>query len=401
MAVAPGTVVVRDLWESYRIYHERATTLRERLVGRRTTVEEFWALKGVDLEASPGETVAVIGPNGSGKTTLLKCLARILRPTRGEVVVEGQTAALLELGAGFHGDLTGRENVYLNASFLGLNRRQVDAIFDHVVAFSELEAFIDTPVRNYSSGMYVRLGFSVAVHLDPDVLLVDEVLAVGDARFQARCLERIRQLQRAGTTIVLVTHDLDAAVSVCKRAVLLEEGRVVESGKSHLVVDRYRENVAASGVLQPGRFMGGEVHGTGGMTVSNIRVVTPDGDAVLSAGRPFSVCFDVEAYEEVHDPVFGLIVRSSDGSYLFDTNTLWRRQKTGRFTPGSRATVCFEMKANLLSGVYLVTVAATHPDGRQQLDWHTDAVAFEVRGPTDSRGVVAMEATIDVEPQGA
>lgn len=388
-------VVVEDLWESFRIYHERVLTLKDRLVGRRRTrAEEFWALQGVNLEVASGETVALVGPNGSGKTTLLKCIARILSPTRGTVSVRGKTAALLELGAGFHGDLTGRENVFLNASILGFGRKEVDSIFEDVVAFSELQEFIDTPVRNYSSGMYVRLGFSVAVHLDPDVLLVDEVLAVGDARFQARCFERIRHLQRAGTTIVLVTHDLDAAASVCERAYLLEGGKIVEEGSSHVVVDHYRQRAAAEATT--GRFEGGEVRGSGDMTISDIKLETASGGPMIASGERFSVTFEARANKPVERPVFGLIVRSTDGAYLFDTNTLWRHQDTGSFAPDQSVRVRFDLTAHLLSGVYLVTVAAANTDGRKAYDWHTDVLAFEVSGPTHSHGVADLKAEIDV-----
>ena len=392
-----GSLSVRDLWESYLIYHDRALGIRDRLMGRRRTkTEEFWALKGVSLEVEPGETVALIGPNGSGKSTLLKCLAGILNPTKGEIAVNGKMAAMLELGAGFHGDLTGRENVYLNASILGFPRQQVDKIFDEIVEFSELASFIDVPVRTYSSGMYVRLGFAVAVNLSPDIFLIDEVLAVGDARFQARCFERIRALQRRGTTIVLVTHDLDAASNMCKRAVLLIDGEVAAEGDSRNVVDVYREKVVDA--HEPGRFTGGEVHGSGEVTLDNIRIETASGSARPATGEEFSVMFDAKANSDVDNPLFGVIVRASDGSYLYDTNTLWRDQQTGTFRAGQRASVRFRMKAQLLSGIFLVTVAAGRSDGKQPYDWHTDAISFEVRGPRGARGIAPLDAAIEVEP---
>ncbi len=382
---------------NFRIYHDRAIGIRDRLVGRRRKrPEEFLALRNVNIEVQPGETVALIGPNGSGKSTLLKCIARIMKPTSGEILLSGQTAALLELGAGFHGDLTGRENVYLNASILGFARKRVDEIFDEIVAFAELEDFIDTPVRNYSSGMYVRLGFAVAVNLSPEIFLVDEVLAVGDARFQQRCFDRIRQLQRSGTTIVLVTHDLDAAANICRTAVLLNKGEVVKTGVSHLVVDAYRDLVAESGVHEPTGWTGGPVHGSGEMTVTNVRLESNGDDPLLNSGDEFAICFDVETHVAVEDPVFGMIIRGVDGTYLFDTNTLWRHQATGRFDKGQRSTVRFELKANILSGLYLVTVAASNSDGRSPYDWHTDALAFEVRGPAHSAGVADLGAHISV-----
>src|SRR5512132_149006 len=203
---------VSDVSKKFRLYRERPTSLKARLLHSGIRAEDFWALRDVSFHIPEGSSLGLIGHNGSGKTTLLKIVAGILRPTSGTVRQRGRMAALLELGAGFHPELTGRENVYLNASFLGLSRRQTDAAFDDIVAFAELEDFIANEVKFYSSGMLVRLGFAVAVHVEPDVLLIDEVLAVGDEAFQAKCLERVRAFQREGRTIVLVTHALDTVI---------------------------------------------------------------------------------------------------------------------------------------------------------------------------------------------
>lgn len=221
-------VQVENLSKHFVIRKEKS--LKERVVnfGRsRAHREDFWALQDISLEIASGTTVGLIGPNGSGKSTLLKMIGGILQPDTGSVKIRGRLAALLELGAGFHPDLTGRENVYLNASILGLSRTQTDKHFDAIVNFSGIEQFIDTQVKFYSSGMYVRLAFAVAVHVDPDILLVDEVLAVGDEPFQRKCLERIREFQSEGRTIVLVTHGLDQVAEFCDRAIVLEKGRIV------------------------------------------------------------------------------------------------------------------------------------------------------------------------------
>ncbi|MEJ7720917.1 MAG: ABC transporter ATP-binding protein [Ilumatobacteraceae bacterium] len=210
-------VVVDNVSKTFRIATDPSDSLKERILRfRRTNYEEFAALRPLDLTIDQGETVGVLGHNGSGKSTLLKCIAGILTPTAGEVRVRGRLASLLELGAGFHHDLTGRENVYMNASFYGMSRRDVDAVFDDIVGFAELAQFIDEPVKHYSSGMYVRLGFAVAVNLDPDVLLVDEVLAVGDEVFQAKCISRIKQFQDEGRTIIFVTHDVETVRQICQ-----------------------------------------------------------------------------------------------------------------------------------------------------------------------------------------
>ncbi len=225
----------------------RATSLKERVLKLgHGTGERFYALRDVTLDVSGGHTVGLIGPNGSGKSTLLKILTGILRPSAGEVRVNGRVSSLLELGAGFNGELSGRDNVYLNASLLGLSRKETDGLFDSIVAFSELEDFIDNPVKHYSSGMYVRLGFAVAVHVDPDILLVDEVLAVGDEAFAKKCLDKIAEFQREGRTILFVTHSLDLVDRICDRGIVLDHGRVVFDGDPQFATGTLRALLGTS-----------------------------------------------------------------------------------------------------------------------------------------------------------
>jgi ABC-2 type transport system ATP-binding protein len=229
----------------FSLFHERPRSLKEAItLGRRRIYDEFWALQDVSFEVEPGETFGLIGANGSGKSTLLKCLCRILTPDRGTIAVDGRVGALLELGAGFHPELTGRENVFLNGAILGASRRELKARFDEIVALAGLERFIDTRVKNYSSGMYARLGFAIAVSLRPDVLLVDEVLAVGDEEFQRRSMAKFDELRKGGATLVLVTHALDIVAERCERAAFLRDGRVVEIGGAAKVVAAYRKGVA-------------------------------------------------------------------------------------------------------------------------------------------------------------
>jgi ABC-2 type transport system ATP-binding protein len=224
--VSEASLQVDGVSKRFRLYRERPSSLKQRLLSSRSKAEDLWALREVSFEVASGDSMGLVGHNGSGKTTLLKCIAGILRPTEGSIRYRGRVAALLELGAGFHPELTGRENVYLNASFLGLSRRATDRVYDEIVGFAELEGFMESQVKFYSSGMLVRLGFAVAVHVDPDILLIDEVLAVGDEAFQRRCLERIARFRRDGRTIVLVTHALDTVIDVCDRAVMLDHGRI-------------------------------------------------------------------------------------------------------------------------------------------------------------------------------
>jgi ABC-2 type transport system ATP-binding protein len=238
--VTAPAIEVRDVSKRFRLYREKPTSLKQRLLSSRSRAVEFWALRDVSFDVPHGSTLGLIGHNGSGKTTILKIIAGILRPTSGVVNQRGRLSALLELGAGFHPELTGRENVYLNASFLGLTRRDIDRTYDAIVEFAELEQFMDNQVKFYSSGMLVRLGFAVAVHVDPEVLLIDEVLAVGDEAFQAKCIDRVRQFQRDGRTIILVTHALGRVTELCDRAVMLHHGVVHKEGTPEDVVREMR-----------------------------------------------------------------------------------------------------------------------------------------------------------------
>jgi ABC-2 type transport system ATP-binding protein/lipopolysaccharide transport system ATP-binding protein len=241
-------IEVRNVWKQFIIRHNRSDSLKERFLGLfhrryREQCEPFWALRDISFAVERGEALGLIGPNGSGKSTLLRLIARTLYPTKGEIIVRGRVAPMIELGVGFHHELTGQENIYLNASLYGLTRREVDRIYRDIVEFSELEGFIDVPVKNYSTGMYARLGFSIAVHLDPDILLIDEVLAVGDERFQKKCLERMMEFRRQGKTIVFVSHNAAAIQRLCDRACLVSHGKIKEIGDITTVLELYRTQV--------------------------------------------------------------------------------------------------------------------------------------------------------------
>lgn len=238
---------VDNLSKMFRLYHERTHSLKERVLGRGKNIyEEFWALKDIDFEVKEGEMLGIIGANGSGKSTLLKLIARILYPTEGSIRTKGKISALLELGAGFQPDLTGRENIYLNGSILQLTKREIDKRFDEIVQFSGLEKFIDIPLRNYSSGMQVRLGFSVAINVNPDILLIDEVLAVGDESFQGKCSEKIKDFERKGKTIVFVSHALPSVRKLCHLTLWLDKGKIRKRGKTDKVVDAYLSSIKNS-----------------------------------------------------------------------------------------------------------------------------------------------------------
>ena len=237
-----NVIKVNDIHKKFRVYFDKGATLKERaLFKSRNRHEDRWVLRGIDFEAEKGETIGLIGRNGCGKSTLLKLLTRIMYPDQGTIEIKGRVSSLIELGAGFHPDMSGRENIYTNAAIFGLKKKEIDERLDDIIAFSELEEFLDNPVRTYSSGMYMRLAFSVAINVDADILLIDEILAVGDANFQAKCFGKLRELKAQGVTIVLVTHDTDTVASFCNKAIWLNHGVIQASGKPKLVVDKYRE----------------------------------------------------------------------------------------------------------------------------------------------------------------
>src|SRR5688572_9084197 len=279
---------ISDVVKTFKMYDNKAPSVKERVlqIGRNTWTP-FHALKGITIDVAEGETVGLLGHNGSGKSTLLKCVAGTLRPTSGRIRSRGRVAALLELGAGFHPDLTGRENVYLNGSILGINKSTVDQIFDEIVAFAEIEQFIDNQVKYYSSGMYARLAFAVAVNVEPDILLVDEVLSVGDEAFQRKCLDKVKSFQREGRTILVVTHAADLVRQVCDRAVVLDHGEVVTVGAPGESVRAFRETLARRGI-DPGVDRP-DLRRDYGLRITGVDVTYPEGRTSLLPGEPLTV----------------------------------------------------------------------------------------------------------------
>ncbi|HEU5269244.1 MAG TPA: ABC transporter ATP-binding protein [Jatrophihabitans sp.] len=390
MASSP-VIQITDVSKKFVIRKDKS--LKERLVNSRRSrahAEEFWALRDINLEIDSGHTLGLIGGNGSGKSTLLKIIGGILTPTTGYVARRGRLAALLELGAGFHGDLTGRENVYLNASILGLSRAQTDLYFDSIVDFSGIEQFIDTQVKFYSSGMYVRLAFAVAIHVDPEILLVDEVLAVGDEPFQRKCLDRIKQFQQDGRTIILVTHSLEQVRQMCDRVVLLNAGEMVVDGSPGEAVRHFREaNSSAEQVLQDRR--------THRLTISNPRTVGGNGrtQAVYPAGTTLVVEFDVTAEQEVTDWAAGVALTDASGLLVYGTNTVVQNISTAPIT--GRRTVRFRFdQLPVADGQYFIDIAV-HP--RIGPDYHRvdRAVSFQVSNDTNDAGVLALSPKIEIE----
>ena len=367
-------------------------SLKERLVttAAREHKQEFWALRDVTIEIGAGTTVGLIGANGSGKSTLLKTIGGILTPSSGYVERRGRVAALLELGAGFHGDLTGRENVYLNASILGLSRKQTDQYFGAIEDFADLQpGKIDQQVKFYSSGMYVRLAFAVAVHVDPEILLVDEVLAVGDEPFQRKCLDRIRQFQHEGRTIILVTHSLDQVRQMCDRVVLLEHGNVIIDGEPSDAVRHFREgNVEAENTVQAST--------EHPIEISDVRVIAGNGErrAVFDSGEALAVEFDVAAASTVTDWAAGVAIVDSSGTVVYGTNTTLQKRELDPVT--GKHTVHYGFDTVPLSeGQYFVDVAV-HPEHGSDYHRIDRAVNFFMHTPTPDPGFVHLLPRIEI-----
>jgi ABC-2 type transport system ATP-binding protein len=320
------TTVVRLEDVSKRFVIRKDKSLKERIVnfGRsQKHKDDFWALRDVSLSIDSGTTVGLIGPNGSGKSTLLKTIGGIIQPTTGTVARRGRLAALLELGAGFHPDLTGRENVFLNAAILGLSRQTTEQYFDEIVDFSGIEQFIDTQVKFYSSGMYVRLAFAVAVHIDPDVLLVDEVLAVGDEPFQRKCMDRIRRFQKEGRTIVVVSHALEQIGELCDRAVVLEHGRVVLDGEPRAALSTLRADYETARLDEQARREERTGQPVTRAVVESVRLLDADGAprATVKPGDDLVVEVEVRAVEPLEDWVVGIGLDTPLGQVVFGTHT--------------------------------------------------------------------------------
>lgn len=309
-----AVVLAEGVSKRFRLFKERNTSLKATILrGRRKIVsEEFWALRDVSFDVQAGETFGLIGENGSGKSTMLKCLTRILTPEKGRVAVEGKVSALLELGAGFHPELSGRENVFLNGAILGLGQKELKRRFDAIVDFAGIAPFIDEPVKNYSSGMYVRLGFSVAINVDPDVLLVDEVLAVGDEAFQRKCNEKFAQLRGDGKTIVLVSHAMGSVVNLCDRVAWFEQGELKRLGSPRDVVEEYTGNVQMDREVDDA---GHARWGSGEGRISHIEMLDVAGRAVerFRTGEPLRIRLHYEMSEPIERPVFRLVISNLAG----------------------------------------------------------------------------------------
>lgn len=384
-----SSIQAEHVSKRFRLYAERAGSLKERVTARRfARYEDFWALNDVSLDIGAGTTYGFVGHNGSGKSTMLRCIAGIYRPTSGSVNVTGRVSALLELGAGFHPDLTGKENIYLNASILGLSKREIDAVFDDIVDFSGIGGFVDAPVKVYSSGMFVRLGFAVAVHVKPEILLIDEVVAVGDEEFQRRCFEHIHKLRRDGVTIVLVSHSQGLVQSMCDRAAWFDHGRIVEEGTPVDVCTAYLNKVNADEQTMLEAIPADEVNtdfsrrGSGELLFTDLSIVDAEEHRTMFAvpGERLRVRMAYECHEAVDSPIFGVAIRHESGQLISLQTTVAAGYETGRVT-GSGVIELAIPDLPLLGGNYVVNVYAVANDSMHVYDEVEAGLELRVRAP--------------------
>ncbi|HHW82642.1 MAG TPA: ABC transporter ATP-binding protein [Actinomycetales bacterium] len=393
MASDSIAVRIEDVSKRFRVYHERNQTLKSAIMrGRRSKYTDFWALNGVSFDIPRGATFALVGDNGSGKSTLLKCIARILVPDGGSIHREGRIAAMLEVGSGFHPELSGRDNVYLNASILGMRRSEIDKKFDEIVDFAGVGEFIDQPVKNYSSGMYVRLGFSVAIHTEPDILLVDEILAVGDAAFQEKCTLKFADLRREGRTVVVVSHSMPQLRTMADHAAWLQHGELREVGPSKDVLSHYADSTR-SDIRETDD--GKTRWGSGEALVERVELLDENG--VPTAGQVRTservvMRLHYHAKERIERPHFGFAMESIDGAYLWGNNT----KDLGfdiTHLEGRGAVDLTVPKLPLQPGTYLVHGSIVDTSTLHVYDYLRDAARLHVsRGiPFESGGPLIMD----------
>jgi len=402
-----------NIHKKYRIYRNPLSRLKEWLTwGKIQTHNDFWALKKINLKVAKGEAVGVIGENGSGKSTLLKIITGTTWPTIGEIKANGRVSALLELGAGFHPDFTGRQNIYINARLLGLTDEEVDDRFEEIVRFAELGSFIDSPIRTYSSGMYIRLGFSIACHVSPDILIVDEALSVGDDYFQKKSIDRIKKFRDEGITVLFVSHAMPHITRFCDRAVWLREGVIEAEGEAKDVVNDYQrycfrhtyERLVIAGkeeqaeALQPDEepVLEEQVWGTGKVKFTNVMILNGKGEATrsLEQGDDMTVRLYYYAFEPIKSPIFGLNIHTIQGVYIYGTRNYNIHRREIDQIDGA-GYVEFTIKDMLLhKGKYFLSVMVfDEPDDpywQNPCDWHNQAYEFLVFAPGEAHGLVAF-----------
>ncbi len=412
-------IKVKDVRKGFKVFYDKGHTLKERLLFReRRRFEERTVLDGISFEVHRGEAIGLIGQNGCGKSTLLKILTRIMYPNSGQVEIKGRVSSLIELGAGFHPDMSGRENIYINAAIFGLTKKEIDARLNSIITFSELGDYIDNPVRTYSSGMYMRLAFAVAINVDADVLLIDEVLAVGDAAFQAKCFNRLREIKEKGTTIVIVSHALGQIEQICERSIWIKDGKIHMSGNPRDVHPPYMEYMGeklaaattlaepeptveeAEAVTEPAEealpyeenqgAVNGKRWGNGKAKIKEVRLVNSKGQRknMFTTGEPITIEIAYTVKEKVVNAVFGIGIFRSDGLQCYGTNT--RIDRLANFDLEKDGTVTVQIDAlNFITGTYTLDVAIECDEGIP-VDYYREVCSFEMFSTIGDVGVARL-----------
>jgi len=398
-------VQVKDVFKFYKKYADRhkfltikSALVNKTLFGDLEVGERFEALRGVSFDVKSGQTLGIIGENGSGKSTLLKILAGISKPTAGTVVTQGRISALIELGAGFHPEISGRENIFINGVILGLTRKQIQEKYDEIVRFAELEEFIDNPVKSYSSGMFMRLGFSIAINVNPDILLVDEVLAVGDASFVPKCLDKINEFRRHDKTIIYVSHDLATVERICDDVIWVKKGKIEMRGYPKRVTDAYLEYVGKKDekktLVQHGeeeKLTGQEKRwGSREIEISNVRMFDAANREkyIFQADEPLAIQFDVEAHAAENDFVFGIGVYNGEGVSCYGSNTLLDNYAARQIRGKGRVRLTVPA-LGLVNGTYFLDIAVHKRDG-YPFDYHHFQYSFRVTSSYRDVGIVRI-----------
>ncbi|RCK77239.1 MAG: Teichoic acid export ATP-binding protein TagH [Anaerolineae bacterium] len=385
-------ILLEDVGVRYRLPSEKIPTLKEyviRVLRGQIKHQTFWALQNINLKVYPGEVFGIIGPNGAGKSTLLKVVSRVLRPTKGRVRVVGKVAPLLELGAGFDYELTGRENIFLNGAILGYSKREMEKRIDRIVEFAGLQDFIDAPLRTYSSGMVARLGFAVATDERPEILIVDEILSVGDTEFQTRSFERIQSFQAQGTTILLVTHDIGRVETMCQRAIFLYHGQVVAQGKATQVVDRYLGRIRQREEARLAEEQMDEQSwrwGNRKIEITKVEFLDEKGQPknIFQTGDYFALRIEYQAHEPIDSPVFGMAIFHNDGTHITGPNTQFAGLDLGRVE--GKGYVLYEVdRLPLLKGLYRVSVAVHNASDSEMYDDHDRG--YQIRVENSNREI--------------
>ena len=410
MAENENVIEVKDVTKSFKVYLDKGSQLKERLLFRkRSRYEERKVLRGISFSVKKGEAIGLIGHNGCGKSTTLKLLTRIMYPDSGSIKMQGRVSSLIELGAGFHPDMSGRENIYTNAAIFGLNKKEIDSRIQSIIDFSELKDFIDNPVRTYSSGMYMRLAFSVAINVDADILLIDEILAVGDANFQSKCFNKLREIKSHGTTIVIVSHSLGQIEQICDRSIWLHEGLIKAEGPpkeidleyldymSRKIQDRNKKSEEAADTEEPAEKKDGKRWGSGEARIKRIRSFASDGteQSVFRVGEDIRLTVDYTVKKPVQDAVIGFGIFDMNGVQCYGTNT--RIDKLPELTLTKDGTAEITMKnVQLLSGEYMIDIAIEQGEGIP-VDYYRQAYKIQMLSAYGDAGIARIDHTWNLQ----